>query len=689
MEGFTSVGDTVLVQQHDGASFEGIGEFEGTGTFNGTGRFVGSGTFSGEMVSPGSFYQTGIVPGEYEAFANLENGREVLLPQTVQVGITAEFGLTLSMPGSLITGNLTNATGGVLANTSFEIIDTLTEDANPVTVTTNETGGYKYGPISPGEYEYRIDLDADGFYEASGQLLVGDETELLEPLSIIPETFDVTINLVSPTDANGLALIDTANQNFSVTNILGISEDYVSDEDGTIDLELIVGEYTIEQSEYSEYYLYSKFSIVDENLIFDLEYSPATTISGTILAYTVDYDETWTDSDIAANTTAATLLDVSLSSGDVEFATETDADGNFSIIVPGDLVYVLKAATTGNTYGVGQYVQPNEQPMLDIGEIYLNKLTSVSGIITVADTNATWNAQNYDGLVPTIVATDNNGIEWQALVTNSGSFTVSLANGLYDFGSSEDEYNITVIEDYEVDNFVESSFISLTSDQEPVTLQFSVCLVLEKTGSCTDSIPKYADIQIISEFDDNTYTLNQSSFDDQGSSSIDLLPGLYTIQTNYTDADNENATDFNTFSTNQQIFASMFIEDNEVIFIEFVDERLFSGKMTVGAGNFSNVQFLLYNESKNQFLSATTDESGNFSEYIPAGDWLVIVSPQESDNTTYTLRYPISIDDDSEARTGIELALAEAVTVNMTLVESLTDNYVAVSYTHLTLPTKA
>ncbi len=674
---FTSVGDTVLVQQHDGASFEGIGEFEGTGTFNGTGRFVGSGTFSGEMVSPGSFYQTGIVPGEYEAFANLENGREVLLPQTVQVGITAEFGLTLSMPGSLITGNLTNSTGGVLANTSFEIIDTLTEDANPVTVTTNETGGYKYGPVSPGEYEYRIDLDADGFYEASGQLLVGDETELLEPLSIIPETFDVTINLVSPTDADGLALIDTANQNFSVTNILGISEDYVSDEDGTIDLELIVGEYTIEQSEYSEYYLYSKFSIVDENLIFDLEYSPATTISGTILAYTVDYDETWTDSDIAANTTAATLLDVSLSSGDVEFATETDADGNFSIIVPGDLVYVLKAATTGNTYGVGQYVQPNEQPMLDIGEIYLNKLTSVSGIITVADTNATWNAQNYDGLVPTIVATDNNGIEWQALVTNSGSFTVSLANGLYDFGSSEDEYNITVIEDYEVDNFVESSFISLTSDQEPVTLQFSVCLVLEKTGSCTDSIPKYADIQIISEFDDNTYNLNQSSFDDQGSSSIDLLPGLYTIQTNYTDADNENATDFNTFSTNQQIFASMFIEDNEVIFIEFVDERLFSGKMTVGTGNFSNVQFLLYNESKNQFLSATTDESGNFSEYIPAGDWLVIVSPQESDNTTYTLRYPISIDDDSEARTGIELALAEAVTVNMTLVESLTDNYVA------------
>ena len=52
------------------------------------------------------------------------------------------------MPGSLFVGNLTNTTGGVLANTSFEIIDTLTEDAQPVTVTSNETGGYKYGPVS-------------------------------------------------------------------------------------------------------------------------------------------------------------------------------------------------------------------------------------------------------------------------------------------------------------------------------------------------------------------------------------------------------------------------------------------------------------------------------------------------------------------------------------------------------------
>ena len=51
------------------------------------------------------------------------------------------------MPGSLISGNITNSTGEHIANTSFEFIDNLIEDATPIIVTTNETGGYKYGPF--------------------------------------------------------------------------------------------------------------------------------------------------------------------------------------------------------------------------------------------------------------------------------------------------------------------------------------------------------------------------------------------------------------------------------------------------------------------------------------------------------------------------------------------------------------
>ncbi|MEC8540489.1 MAG: hypothetical protein VXY53_01455 [Candidatus Thermoplasmatota archaeon] len=589
------------------------------------------------MGCPGSFYQTGIVPGEYEAYASLENGREVLLPQTVSVGINPEFGLTLSMPGSLFMGNLTNETGAALANTSFEITDKLSENAPTTTVTTNETGGYKYGPVSSGEYEYRIDLDSDGFYEVSGALFVGNETELFEPLSTIPDTYDLTIELVTPMNELGEPLVETGNQNFTVTDAFGVSENYVSDALGDIDMELTAGDYTIEQANLSDFYLYSSFTVSEtSDLSLELEYSPATTINGKILAYTVEYDDSWSEEQIAANATVATQLDVTFTSGDLTLDTTTDNDGNFSIVVPGDLVYTMKAATTTNTYGVGMFVTPNEEATLDIGEVYLKRLTTVTGTLNVSDTNLSWNAQNYDGLNPTIVAIDEMGVEWEALVSNSGSFTMKIADGIYDFSGSESEYNITVIEDFEVRNFVGSSSISLTANLEPVELQVSVCLVPEDSGDCSQGIPKFADVEIISMFDNSDYFLNQTNFDGQGIANVDVMPGRYMIQTRYTDASDENATDFNTFSTNQEIFVSMFTSENDVIAIELSDERLFSGRITAGAENFSGVQFLLFNESNDQFLSATTDSDGNFSEYIPSGDWLVIISPQNIDNKTFT-----------------------------------------------------
>ena len=68
------------------------------------------------MVEPGSFYQTGLTPGEYEAFAILENGIEVKLPETVTVAIAPSFDLSLKLPGSLISGNITDDMGSPVSN---------------------------------------------------------------------------------------------------------------------------------------------------------------------------------------------------------------------------------------------------------------------------------------------------------------------------------------------------------------------------------------------------------------------------------------------------------------------------------------------------------------------------------------------------------------------------------------------
>jgi hypothetical protein len=341
------------------------------------------------------------------------------------------------------------------------------------------------------------------------------------------------------------------------------------------------------------------------------------------------------------------------------------------------LSYVLKATTTANTYGVGLSVEPNEISETNLGSIYLSRLNSVSGLLSVNATNSSWSAQNFNGLTPTILAVDEYGIEWEAEVTATGTFTLNLANGIYDFSGSEGEYNIEVVEDWEITTFVETQTVSMMADLQPVSVAIEVCLVKDVTGDCSEGIPKYADITITSQVDINaSHKLGESDFDEFGTYNLEIMPGRYTLQTTYTDSSDENATDFNMFFTTQEIFVSMFAEDNDAILIELNDERLFNGKITVGQDNFSNTQFLLYNESNNQWLSATTNDTGEFSQYIPSGDWIVIVSPQEIENTTYTLRYPLAIDDDSSTRTNLVLALEEAVRVNATLVESLTDEFV-------------
>ena len=48
---------------------------------------------------------------------------------------------------------------------------------------------------------------------------------------------------------------------------------YESDEAGTILMELNIGDYVIEQTGLEDYYLYSSFSVEDEDLSFDLDYA--------------------------------------------------------------------------------------------------------------------------------------------------------------------------------------------------------------------------------------------------------------------------------------------------------------------------------------------------------------------------------------------------------------------------------
>ena len=84
----TSDGVSTLTKELDGETFEGTGIFEGVGTLNGTGLFVGPGSFSGDIVDPGSFYRTGLVPGVYNMIALMPNGQEILLQILLRLALS-------------------------------------------------------------------------------------------------------------------------------------------------------------------------------------------------------------------------------------------------------------------------------------------------------------------------------------------------------------------------------------------------------------------------------------------------------------------------------------------------------------------------------------------------------------------------------------------------------------------------
>ena len=194
----TSDGISTLTKELNGETFEGTGIFQGIGTLNGTGTFVGPGAFSGSMVEPGSFYQTGLVPGVYNMIAVMPNGREILLPDPVNVGQEASFDLQMNVPASLFADKLMTMSGENLPNQEVQLIDSELGEENMIVLVSDEEGNVSYGPITAGEYYIRVDLDEDGFYELNQSMFVFDEPVNLTFDIGVPEMYDLTITLNGP-----------------------------------------------------------------------------------------------------------------------------------------------------------------------------------------------------------------------------------------------------------------------------------------------------------------------------------------------------------------------------------------------------------------------------------------------------------------------------------------------------------
>ena len=270
---FTSEGTSTLSRTYGDASagqgetIEGAGLFEGTGTFNGTGLFIGVGSFSGPMVEPGSFYKTGLLPGTYNMIAQLDNGKEVLLPDPVEIGVDPSYDLAMVMPGAIFKDTLKDNNADLLSDKIIEFVDIDLGEEFLVEIPTDHEGNFSHGPIAKGDYYYRVDVDGDGWYDLNQTVFVGDETSNITLDGLVPDTSDVTLTLVSPIDPlTQEALFDVTNRTITFENTQGFFQpiNVTSNENGELSVELLLGTWDIRDDINPEFVLFDQIELTLE-----------------------------------------------------------------------------------------------------------------------------------------------------------------------------------------------------------------------------------------------------------------------------------------------------------------------------------------------------------------------------------------------------------------------------------------
>ena len=670
----TSEGVSSLKKELVGETFEGTGAFEGIGTLNGTGLFIGPGFFSGDIVSPGSFYMTGILPGVYNMLAVMPNGREVLLPDPVTVGLEPTYDLAMTVPASQISDILSSMDGEVLAFQDLELIDVELGEEFMIPLTSGEDGNVSHGPITSGLYYLRVDLDDDGFYEMNQTIQVFDEpTNITFDLGV-PQMYDVEITL------NGPVGFDVTNRIVNFTDPLGLLPlSVVSDENGVIEIELPVGEWEVSDSTDEDYILIEEFTILDTDLTLDLTYSTSVWVNGSIDAPNsagFNYEEWLALPDEQKLYENASSVPVRFHGNNLEFITVTDQFGEFSQRLPAGLTFNINAASSVSAYSAGGLVTVVEE-MAPLDAMILAPTVDVFGSVYLFDNATPWN-QDIPQYEPVeIHATSEDGVVWKTLTDASGVFQTQLLNGTWSFTISDAAYNASTISDYAV-------IVADGMNPQPVELvtnPSNSTVVLNVFTDLGDSVFENGtairpDIQLIPVSQIGVQVnLTSTDYTEDGIVEAVLSPGIYAIQTNDLDAADENASDASLkLNGVLDVIAIGLTGPEEAILVPIVDEWRVTGAISWMNGSAMVENILLASADGTGYVPLNVDVNGTFAEYVPTGDYVIVAAPMlNGDGVMESLRMPITVGADDSQRIDLELSMVETVEVTLTLIESGTN----------------
>ena len=686
----TADGVVTVVKDLNGETFEGTGVYRGTGIANGTGRFVGEGTFTGPMVAPGSFYITGLMPGTYNMIAVMENGREILLPDPVEVSIEARNDVSMNMPGSVIEDILyadyfTDSNPTPLPHTTIEILDFgYSESEYAASIVTDENGSFSYGPLAPGFYQWRVDVDQDDWYEVEANFTVGLDSENITLDMAIPTKTDLTINL-SSTDSD----FDLSNRTITLTHteFTGLNQLVVtatSDESGVVYCELAKGRWIISDETNEDFVLWYEVEIADEDLNLELPYAISAWVNGTVYlpredSMFTELDDPDFDFDNLPTDEFEKQEDVNLEarSGSIILTAKSGENGTYSFRLPENLEFHITAteisAGTSDTYVAGFVVTNATQ--VDNTDLILRKTLGVTANVYLRNSSegipgVSWSDTIIGGSGVEVIATDADGLEWIDSLDSDGSVYMNLISGNYTFTVSNDLMNVSAV-DYDLLEL--GSTVDLVAHPENISLTMRTFLDVNEDNEWengTAVTPEFV-IKSINEYGIDLNVTADMYDNVTGELMVDLSIGTYILEMVSDSPRDENATDYKLYSSGLPTIDIGLGPSGEPIDVIIPPEYLFTGTMMMESGfPMDNSTVWLRNAAGDDFYPLPTDANGTFAEYVPQGDWFLEVDDYQADsNETEILRMNLSIE---SAQRDLVLQTVTAMEVNIQIQESVT-----------------
>ena len=698
----TANGSVLFSTYMEGETFEGIGTFEGTGTINGTGLFTGIGTFSGPIVEPGSFYISGLTPGMYNMIAQLENGKEVLLPQPVEVEITPQFDLQLTMPGSYFTDTMEDMDGNLFLNNSFELIDTDLGVENVIIIETDENGTFGYGPLSKGEYYYRFDLDGDGWYELNMSLTVGDESEELNINMAIPVHSDVSFNISSSAlDEVGNPITwDVSNRTMTVEskNADFPPFEITSDENGLVEFESPRGHWIVSDMSNETHMLWFDFELIEDNVtLADQSYIVAVEVSGQVVAPD-DWEVYNFNRSMEHHFVSVNGVNVTMRSGNLVRYDTTDTDGVFEARLPAGAEFSFttvspkRVSTASKLHTIvlgGNYSWDIENGTFGEDFRALNLTMEPSdarvGQLMIYDNETLWDENVPEWRPAEIVATNNeSGVSWSTFSSPSGDFEFYLPYGNYSVDVLIEELNINNVS-FNVSDDIDGSEWTMVGEDVALTF-ITIQTFLDILG---DGV--YENGTAVSvDFSLRPIHLNHGDWDnvssdhggwDEGNFTLELEAGEYEVIINSQNISNESArlqyeTDKSCSVQGSEVPCfnlKVPLGDVEEPFLIALEPKwLLTAQVLHLAEGLDNATIDFYSiDGSIPSFEVETNATGHLQSYVPIGDWHVILDQTQRGDYFLEMQETLNISESSDradlvwntvSSTNVSINLTEAET---------------------------